>query len=108
MADLQRERRFSMLFITHNLSVVEFLTDQMAVIYLSRIIKQTSQKQIFNNPQHPYTQALLSTAPTPDPALKRSQGRVVLQSDLPSPIDPPSDYHFHTHCPIVMNRCRTK
>jgi len=106
MADLQRERRFSMLFITHNLSVVEFLADRVAVMYLGRIVEQASREQVFGDPQHPYTQALLSAAPAPDPVVRRSQGRVVLQGDLPSPIDPPSGCHFHTRCPVVVDRCR--
>ena len=108
MADLQRERRFSMLFITHNLPVVEFLADRVAVMYLGRIVEQASREQVFSDPQHPYTQALLSAAPALDPAVRRSQRRVVLQGDLPSPIAPPAGCHFHTRCPLAVDRCRTE
>ena len=106
MADLQRERGFSMLFITHNLSVVEFLADRVAVMYLGRIVEQTSREQVFGDPQHPYTQALLSAAPNPDPVAQRSRRRIVLEGDLPSPIDPPAGCHFHTRCPLAIDRCR--
>jgi oligopeptide/dipeptide ABC transporter ATP-binding protein len=105
MADLQRDRGFSMLFITHNLAVVEFLADRVAVMYLGRIVEQAARQQIFADPQHPYTQALLSAAPAADPQAQRSGTRVVLEGELPSPITPPAGCHFHTRCPLAVDRC---
>ncbi|WP_163510627.1 ABC transporter ATP-binding protein [Fodinicola acaciae] len=108
ITDLQAEMGFSCLFITHDLSVVEFLADRIAVMYLGQIVEYGPREQIFQAPQHPYTQALLSAAPVPDPAVQRQRRRVVLSSDVPSPVAPPSGCRFHTRCPVAIEKCRTK
>ncbi|MFB9839424.1 ABC transporter ATP-binding protein [Actinoallomurus acaciae] len=107
IADLQRDMGFSCLFITHDLSVVEFLADRIAVMYLGRIVETGPTGKIFAEPQHPYTQALLSAAPEPDPVRQRERRRVVLGGEVPSPIDPPTGCRFHTRCPVAVDTCRT-
>ena len=104
LKDLQRERQLSYLFISHNLAVVEHISHQIAVMYLGRIVEYADTRSIFTRPQHPYTEALLSAVPVPDPAIKRN--KLVLQGDVPSPVKPPSGCHFHTRCPYVVPRCR--
>jgi oligopeptide/dipeptide ABC transporter ATP-binding protein len=108
ISDLQRDMGFSCLFITHDLSVVEFLADRIAVMYLGQIVETGTREQIFSAPQHPYTKALLSAAPVPDPVQQRQRQRVVLAGELPSPLDPPPGCRFHTRCPVVMDICRTQ
>ncbi|MFI9028394.1 ABC transporter ATP-binding protein [Streptomyces sp. NPDC053560] len=107
LADLQRDRGFGCLFITHDLAAVEFLADRIAVMYLGRIVEEAPTAGLFAEPLHPYTQALLSAAPVPDPALQRTRERIVLSGDLPSPLTPPPGCHFHTRCPVAVDRCRT-
>jgi oligopeptide/dipeptide ABC transporter ATP-binding protein len=106
LQDLQRERRLSYLFISHNLAVVEHISHRIAVMYLGRIVEYATTKQIFTNGQHPYTEALLSAVPVPDPAIKRK--KLVLQGDVPSPVHPPSGCHFHTRCPYAVARCKVE
>jgi oligopeptide transport system ATP-binding protein len=101
LSDLQDELGFSCLFITHDLSIVEYFCDRVAVMYLGRIVEMGTREEIFARPQHPYTQALLSAAAVPDPQVQRSRSRIVLEGDLPSPIDPPSGCAFRTRCPLA-------
>ncbi len=105
ITDLQRDLGFSCLFITHDLSVVEYISDTIAVMYLGKIVEKTSRERLFRGPQMPYTQSLLTAAPVPDPAAQRARSRVVLRGDIPSPIDPPSGCPFHTRCPVAVERC---
>jgi oligopeptide/dipeptide ABC transporter ATP-binding protein len=106
LQDLQRERKLSYLFISHNLAVVEHISHRIAVMYLGRIVEYATTKQIFTNGQHPYTEALLSAVPVPDPTIKRK--KIVLQGDVPSPVNPPKGCHFHTRCPYAVDRCRVE
>jgi oligopeptide/dipeptide ABC transporter ATP-binding protein len=106
LQDLQRERRLSYLFISHNLAVVEHISHRIAVMYLGRIVEYATTREIFTNGQHPYTEALLSAVPVPDPAIKRTKR--ILQGDVPSPVNPPSGCHFHTRCPYAVARCKVE
>ena len=108
LADLQRDLGFACLFITHDLAAVEYLADRVVVMYLGKVAEVGTREQIFGHPRHPYTQALLSAAPVPDPARQRRRRRVVLSGELPSQIDPPSGCRFHTRCPLAEDRCRTE
>jgi len=104
LKDLQKELNLTMLFIAHDLSVVEHLCERIAVMYLGRVVEIASRDELFDRPTHPYTEALLSAIPIPDPTRRRE--RILLQGDPPSPLHPPSGCRFHTRCPIVeMGRC---
>lgn len=101
LRDLQRDMGFSCLFIAHDLATVEFLCDRIAVMYLGRIVEFGTREQVFSAPKHPYTQALLSAAPVPDPARQRTRRRVILDGDPPSPLTPPAGCLFHPRCPVA-------
>lgn len=105
MQDLQKEYGLTYLFIAHDLSVVKHISDRVGVMYLGRIVEIADKDSLYANPQHPYTQALLSAAPNPDPDWK--QERIILQGDVPSPANPPSGCTFHTRCAHVMDICRS-
>ncbi|MCK9176258.1 MAG: ABC transporter ATP-binding protein [Clostridiales bacterium] len=103
MKDLQEEYGYTYLFISHDLSVVEYLSDTIGVMYLGNIMEMGDKKKIFENPMHPYTEALLSAVPVSDPDVKMD--RIILKGDIPSPVNPPSGCKFRTRCPKVMDIC---
>jgi oligopeptide/dipeptide ABC transporter ATP-binding protein len=107
LIDLKKEFQLTYLFIAHNLDVVRYISDRIAVMYLGKIVEHGPCEQVYKQPLHPYTQALISAAPIPDPNYDRSK-RILLQGDLPSPANPPPGCAFHTRCPIAQDRCRAE
>jgi oligopeptide/dipeptide ABC transporter ATP-binding protein len=107
LADLQEKMDVSYMLIAHDLAVVRTVCDRIAVMYLGRVVEEGDAETICANPRHPYTQALISAIPEPDPVEQRGRRRIVLNGDLPSPANPPSGCRFHTRCPYVMDVCRS-
>ena len=104
--ELKKKKQLTYLFISHDLSVVKYVSDRIAVMYLGRVVEIADKNELYNNPSHPYTKALLSAIPIPD--VDCAMKRVVLEGDVPSPINPPSGCHFHTRCKYATEKCRTE
>jgi len=105
LKELQKEFNLTYLFVAHNLSVVEHISDRVGVMYLGKMVELTGRDEIFRNPLHPYTQALLSAIPIPDPNIVEKRQRIVLKGDVPSPLRPPSGCRFHPRCPVALEHC---
>lgn len=106
LEELKERLKLTYLFIAHDLSVVRHISDRVAVMYLGHIVEIASWQELYKNPLHPYTQALLSAIPIPDPDLEMNRDRIILQGELPSPTNPPTGCVFHTRCPIMIDECK--
>lgn len=106
MEDLQREKELTYLFISHDLRAVRHVSDRVAVMYLGKIVELANGKDIYEEPLHPYSKALISAVPVPDPEIEAKRERIILTGDVPSPINPPSGCHFHTRCPYAIEECK--
>jgi oligopeptide transport system ATP-binding protein len=106
LEDLQAQFNLTYLFIAHDLSVVRHISDRIAVMYLGKIMEMCDRDELYRNPMHPYSQALLSAVPIPDPVVEEKRQRIILEGDVPTPVNPPKGCHFCTRCPKVMDVCR--
>ena len=104
LVDMQKKRKLTYLFISHDMAVIRYVSDRVGVMYLGHLVEEADTAELFRNPRHPYTQVLLSAVPSPNPHVRKQ--RTVLEGELPSPIDPPSGCVFHTRCPYATERCR--
>ncbi|MNT49475.1 Oligopeptide transport ATP-binding protein OppF [compost metagenome] len=105
LMELQQKLGLTYIFIAHDLKVVEHVSNKVAVMYLGKIVEMAEAEELYRNPKHPYTKALLSAIPVPDPRGK--EDRIILTGDVPSPINPPSGCHFHPRCPMAIEACKT-
>jgi oligopeptide transport system ATP-binding protein len=106
LEDLREELGLTYLFIAHDLSMVRYISTRIAVMYLGKLVELTSGEELYENPLHPYTKALLSAIPIPDPPLERQRQRILLEGDIPSPANPPKGCNFSTRCPFAQDQCR--
>jgi len=105
LEELQEKMGLTYLFIAHDLAVVQHISDRVAVMYLGRIVELTTSEELYENPLHPYTKALLSAIPIPDPKTEKTRTRIVLKGEVPSPVHPPSGCHFHPRCNLATEEC---